>query len=180
MINWSFLGTLGGHIEVVPYRPEWPILFEQEAKRIGEACAEIIVAIEHIGSTSIPGMPAKPILDIMAGLSAYVDGLRTIEPLKRLGYEYYGENGIPGRHYHQLRDEGRVVVHLHMFEIDTENWRRHLLFRDYLRANSAAAAQYAELKRDLAIRFRNDRPAYTDAKGEFVNAIVEKARAAGK
>ncbi len=136
--------------------------------------------VEHIGSTAIPGLPAKPILDIMPGLVAYQDGLKTIEPLEQLGYEYFGDNGIPGRYYFRLLFEQRTVVHIHMFEIGTGNWLRHLIFRDYLRANPAIAAQYAELKKELAVRFRNDREAYTDAKSEFINSVVQNARKASQ
>lgn len=176
MNTFDNLGTAGGYIEIVPYSPQWPELFELEAKRIKVACEGIITTVEHIGSTAIPGMPAKPIIDIMPGLESYPDGLKTIEPLKQLGYEYFGENGIPGRFYFGFRQEQRSVVHVHMFEIGTENWHRHLIFRDYLRANPAVALQYAELKKELAVRFRNDRKAYTDGKSEFINSVVQKAR----
>ena len=134
------------------------------------------MAIEHISSTSVPGLSAKPILDIMPGVAAHADGARTIEPLTRLGYVYSGENGIPGRCYFDLRHQERTVVHVHLFEIGTENWLRHLLFRDYLRAHPDVAAQYAALKRDLALRFRHERAAYTDAKSEFINTVVTRAR----
>jgi GrpB-like predicted nucleotidyltransferase (UPF0157 family) len=173
---WNNLGTTAGNIEIVPYSTEWPELFELEAKRIMAACEGIITVIEHIGSTAIPGMAAKPILDIMPGLESYQDGWKTIGPLKQLGYEYFGENGIPGRLYFGFRSEQRSVIHVHIFEIGTENWRRHLIFRDYLRNNPAIAAQYAELKKELAIRFRNERGEYTNGKSEFINSVVQKAR----
>ena len=176
MKTWEKLGTPGGNIEIVPYSVEWPALFELEAKRIRSVCGETVAAIEHIGSTAIPDMPAKPILDIMPGLISHQDGPKTIAPLMQLGYEYYGENGIPGRFYFGLRFEQRSVVHVHIFEIGTENWLRHLIFRDYLRENPAVAAQYAELKKELASRFRKDREAYTNGKSEFINSVVRKAR----
>ena len=175
MITWNRLGTAGGLIEIVPYSPEWPDLFALEAGRIRAACANAVRVVEHIGSTAIPGMPAKPILDIMPGLGLFQDGLKTIEPLKQLGYEYAGENGIPGRYYFRLLYEGRSVVHVHMFEIGTQNWHRHLIFRDHLRANPAVAVQYAELKQELAVRYRNDRQAYTNGKSEFIHSVLQKA-----
>ena len=112
----------------------------------------------------------------MPGVVAHANGTRTIEPLSQLGYEYYGENGIPGRYYLNLRYEQRTVVHVHILKIGTENWLRHLLFRDHLRAHPDVAAQYAALKRDLALRFRHERAAYTDAKSEFINTVVTRAR----
>jgi GrpB-like predicted nucleotidyltransferase (UPF0157 family) len=176
MNPWEKLGTAGGQIEIVPYSAEWPVLFELEAERIKSVCGDTLSAIEHIGSTAIPGMLAKPILDIMPGLDTHPDGMKTIAPLQQLGYEYFGENGIPGRFYFGLRFEQRSVVHVHIFEIGTEDWKRHLIFRDYLRLNPAVAAQYAALKKELAVRFRHDREAYTNGKSEFINAVVQKAR----
>ena len=176
MSDFDHLGTPSGNIEIVDYDPRWPLLYESEAERIRQACAGVIVAIEHIGSTAVPNLSAKPILDIMPGVAAHADGMRTIEPLTRLGYEYAGENGIPGRYYFDLRYEQRTVVHVHIFEIGTENWLRHLLFRDYLCAHPDVAGQYAALKRDLALRYRYERAAYTDAKSEFINAVLSRAR----
>jgi GrpB-like predicted nucleotidyltransferase (UPF0157 family) len=175
MSDWESLGTCGRHIELLPYSPLWPRLFAREAQRILEACPAVIVAVEHIGSTAVPGLPAKPILDLMPGLAVHADGLRAIVPLQQLGYEYRGENGIPGRYYFDLCREQRVVVHAHTYEIGTWNWRRHLLFRDYLRAHPAVAAEYAALKQELALRYRNDRVAYTEAKGAFINEVVARA-----
>jgi len=176
MNKWKNLGTADRYIEIVAYNSEWPELFELEARRIKAVCKGIITVVEHIGSSAIPGMIAKPILDLMPGLDSYQDGFKTIEPLKQLGYEHFGDNGIPGRFYFRLSFEQRSVVHVHMFEIGTENWHRHLIFRDSLRANPAIAAQYAELKKDLAVRFRNDREAYSNGKSEFINSVVQKAR----
>ena len=173
---WTNLGTSVRHVELVSYSAELPHLFELEAQRIRAACGDLLPVIEHIGSTAIPGMPAKPILDIMPGLRTFADGLKTIEPLPRLGYDYYGENGIPGRFYFGLRYEGRSVAHVHIFETDTENWERHLLFRDVLRAHPEVAAEYAALKQALALRFREARQAYTDANSAFIHSVVQQAR----
>jgi GrpB-like predicted nucleotidyltransferase (UPF0157 family) len=176
--DWSPLGTQGRQIEIVPYDPAWPRLFEEEAGRILRACAGIVEVVEHIGSTAVAGLPAKPILDIMPGLRTFEEGLQTVAPLQALGYGYYGERGMAGRHHFDLRMAGRCVVHVHMFVIGTEDWCRHLVFRDALRAHADLAAQYAALKQSLAVRFRDDREAYTRAKGEFIHTVV--CMAAGK
>jgi GrpB-like predicted nucleotidyltransferase (UPF0157 family) len=176
--DYDTLGTPGGHIEVIDYDPSWPTIYRREAERIQQACAGIIIAIEHIGSTSVPGLAAKPVIDIMPGVAAYPDGMRTIEPLTQLGYVYYGDNGIPGRFYFDLRYELRTVMHVHLFQIGVENWIRHLLFRDYLRAHPEVSNQYAALKRDLALCYRDDRVAYTNAKSEFIISTVAQARLA--
>lgn len=87
MSDYDHLGTPGGHIEIVDYDSRWPSLYDRVAERIRQACAGVIVTIEHIGSTAVPGLPAKPILDIMPGVAAHADGTRTIEPLSLLGYD---------------------------------------------------------------------------------------------
>jgi len=175
--EWSCLGTRGGHIEVVPWRPEWPVLFEEEAERIRAACGDALVAVEHIGSTSVHGLASKPILDIMPGLVRTEKGHRTIEPVCGLGYEYCGEHGIPGRFFFDRKVHGASVVHVHMFEFGSPEWRRHVVFRDVLRRDPAVAEEYQRLKLDLAVRYRNDRKAYTDAKTDFINSVVTKALA---
>jgi GrpB-like predicted nucleotidyltransferase (UPF0157 family) len=171
------LGTPGGHIELAEYDPRWPEIFAYEAARIRAACPGVFARIEHIGSTSVPGLCAKPILDIMPGAASFEDGLRAVAPLVKIGYVYFGENGITGRHYYDLTVGGRVVVHVHVFALGSPDWERHLLFRDYLRAHPKTAAEYAALKRGLAARHRDERAAYTDAKSGFINAVVEQARA---
>jgi len=170
------LGTPGGHIELVEYDPRWPAVYACEAARILAACPGVFARIEHIGSASVPGLCAKPIIDIMPGAASFADGLRAVAPMEGLGYAYFGEHGIAGRHYFDLRAGGRVVVHVHVFTLGSADWERHLLFRDYLRAHPAAAAEYAALKRGLAARYRDERALYTDAKGAFINAVVERAR----
>jgi GrpB-like predicted nucleotidyltransferase (UPF0157 family) len=173
--RWSCLGTPGGHIEVVPWCSQWPALFEEEAERIRAACGDAVIVVEHIGSTSVPGLASKPILDIMPGLVRTEDGHRTVEPMKGLGYEYFGEHGIPGRFYFDRKANGATVIHVHVFELGSPDWRRHIVFRDVLRANPSLAAEYQRLKLDLAVRFRNDRKAYTDAKTGFIASVVTKA-----
>jgi GrpB-like predicted nucleotidyltransferase (UPF0157 family) len=160
-------------VEVVDYDPEWPRMFAEEKARILEACGEWLEVIEHIGSTSVPGLAAKPIIDMMPGLRRLEDGRHCIEPMEKLGYQYLGEYGIPGRLYFN-RGVPRSH-HVHMFVVGHGQWDRHLLFRDYLRTHPQAAAAYADLKRELARRHREDRDAYTDAKTEFVRTIEAQA-----
>jgi GrpB-like predicted nucleotidyltransferase (UPF0157 family) len=169
------LGTPGNAIEVVPYDPAWPALFKQEASQILAACAPWLVAIEHIGSTAVPHLSAKPILDLMPGLARVEDGSHLVEPMKRLGYEYFGEHGISGRHYFVLRRGSCEILHVHMFQVGSREWQRHLLFRDHLRSHPEVARRYADLKCDLVPRHRNERAAYTDGKAEFVQSVLAAA-----
>lgn len=169
------LGLPRGCVEVVPYQPAWASLFEREARCIRQACGAAVVALEHIGSTAVPGLPAKPILDIMPGLAHHEDGQQTIEPITRLGYEYLGEHGIAGRYFFVKRRGDLSLVHLHMYEVGHPEWRQHLRFRDHLRGDRRAAAEYAALKQRLAEQHPRDRVAYTDAKAAFIQAILARA-----
>ncbi len=173
---WDLLGSEGDIIEVVPHRPEWAELFAQERDAILAACAGVVLRVEHIGSTAVPGLSAKPVLDLMPGVKASSDGAKAVEPMRTIGYECLGEYGIPGRLYFQKFREGRRVAHAHLFEIDSLPWRRHLLFRDLLRNDAGAAQAYERLKRTLAERFRNDRHAYTDGKAGFIEWLLARAR----
>ena len=177
---WRSLGADGVTVQLVPHRPEWALVFQMEAERILRACGGTVVAVEHIGSTAVPGLVSKPILDIMPGIVRLEDGPGTIRPLEALGYSCRGEHGIPGRLYFDLLRDGRSVAHAHMFVIGTEDWTRHLLFRDYLRGHPDAAREYAELKIALATRYREDRVSYTDVKTGFIRSIVERARLDGE
>jgi GrpB-like predicted nucleotidyltransferase (UPF0157 family) len=160
-------------VVIVDYDPRWPELFEAEKARILEACGEWLATVEHIGSTSVPGLAAKPIIDIMPGLRRLEDGRHCIEPMQKLGYQYLGEYGIPERLY--FNKGVPRSHHVHMFVVGHEHWDRHLLFRDYLRMHPEAAARYTALKRELVEKFRDDRDAYTEAKSEFVRDIEADA-----
>lgn len=175
MPSWDLLGERRS-LEIAPYREDWPSLYGIEAKRIRRACGRLVVAIEHIGSTAVPDLAAKPILDIMPGLAKVEDGHGTVEPMRQLGYEYHGEHGIPGRFHYDRHHAGRCIIHVHMFQVGTEDWERHLLFRDYLRQHPDVAKEYEALKRELSSRFQTDRVGYTDGKTEFIESVVQRAR----
>jgi GrpB-like predicted nucleotidyltransferase (UPF0157 family) len=167
------LGTPGDRVEIVPYDPGWPMMFEQEATRIREACGHWLLAIEHIGSTAVPGLAAKPILDIMPGVDTIDDAINCIEPMAGLGYEHLGEFGIPGREFFVLKHNHRRVAHVHMFAIGCPDWHRHIVFRDLLRADSSKRQQYQVLKQELAAMYADDRERYAERKTEFIRAIQD-------
>ncbi|HET7565096.1 MAG TPA: GrpB family protein [Gemmatimonadaceae bacterium] len=152
------------------YDPSWPAQFAAERTRILDALGSLKAEIEHIGSTAVPGLVAKPVIDITIGRSAESKLRPYIDALQRLGYEYRGESGIPGRHYFR---RGRPRTrHLHLVPYGGDLWRHHLRFRDRLRADPALAAQYAALKRRLATQFAADRVAYTEAKAPFITRVL--------
>ena len=174
---WRSLGTDGGHVEIVEYRPEWAEIFERERGAILEGCRPWVMEVHHVGSTSVPGLGAKPILDIMPVVASPNDGERAVEPMTTQGYKYRGENGLRGRFYFDKIVDGRTVVHCHMYPQGHSDVRKLVAFRNQLRTDSVMARDYERLKRELALKYRDDRPAYTDAKGTFVNEITTAALA---
>ena len=167
------LGLKRGELRVSPYREEWKNLFEIEKKNIEKAIGDYIEDIQHVGSTSIPGMPAKPILDIAIAVKDFEEARVCIKPLCDRGYTFKGENGIPRRHYF-LKGEP-CTHHIHMLEKDSEEWEKLILFRDYLRSNQKTAEEYKKLKRNLSERHREDRKVYQAAKTDFVAAVIRKS-----
>jgi GrpB-like predicted nucleotidyltransferase (UPF0157 family) len=165
-------------IEIIEHNPDWANMFEREAESIRTALGNLTVEIQHIGSTAVPGLAAKPVIDIMVGLHNLSDGESTIQPLENLGYVYWAENPNPEKMFSVkgIPPYGeKRTHHVHVVEIDGEFWQRRL-FRDYLRRNSEEAQRYEKLKRDLAVQFRNDREAYTQGKSDYIREVMEKAR----
>jgi GrpB-like predicted nucleotidyltransferase (UPF0157 family) len=156
-------------VGLAEYDAGWPRLFEEEAARIRDAVGDWVLAVEHIGSTSVPGMPAKPIIDIAVAVRSFGEAVRCVAPLEQVGYTYRGEWGMPRRHYF-VKGEPRTH-HLHMLEAGTEQWDRHIRFRDTLRASPELAAEYAALKRRLAAPFARDRDAYQAGKALFIGRV---------
>ncbi len=169
------LGLPRGTVRIKTYSADWPRLFEAERARLQAAIGRYVLDIQHIGSTSVPGLAAKPILDIGVAVANFEEAAVCIEPLAALGYEYLGELGIPRRHYF-VKGAPRTH-HLHMNEITSDDWQRTIAFRDYLRRHPAAVQQYADLKQALAVRFPEDREAYLNAKSEFIARILRQAQA---
>ena len=172
---WSPLGSDGGHVEIVEYRPEWAEIFECERTAILESCSPWVMEVHHVGSTSVPGLAAKPIMDIMPAVSGPRDGDNAVEPMTNLGYRYRGENELPGRFYFDKIVDGRTVVHCHMYPQCHSDARKLVAFRDRLRTHMETASEYERLKRELASKHRDDRVAYTDAKGAFIKETTASA-----
>ena len=164
---------------MVPYDEAWPSLFEEERACIERAIGPWAEEIEHVGSTAVPGLAAKPIIDIMVGVKSLENSPILVERLVSIGYEYVPEfvQVLPFRRYFRKMREGRRTHQVHLVErSNTEWWDRHLLFRDYLRVHPEVAEEYARLKYELSNRFGEDREAYTDAKTEFISEVVRRAQ----
>ena len=160
---------------VVQYSPHWVKAFEQEAKAIRRALPDMQIVLHHIGSTAIPGILAKPIIDILGD----VDDLKALDQrsarMGDLGYEVMGPFGIEGRRYFRKFDAtGRRTHHLHVFSQGSPHIERHLAFRDYLRSNPMKAAAYSDLKAKITAGEAVSWDEYMDAKGPFI-AETEKA-----
>jgi GrpB-like predicted nucleotidyltransferase (UPF0157 family) len=168
------LGLESGVVRVVPYDKRWPVLFVEEAARIRAACAVPLV-LEHIGSTAVPGLDAKPVLDILAGHPVDASPLDYVVPLERAGYEHRGDAGIPE---HQFFRRGHPrAYHIHLVVTGGRLWRAYVGFRDLLRSDPDVARRYAELKLALAKQFPRDRAAYIAAKSAFVTPLACRASA---
>ena len=165
-------------IILVPYEEAWPSLFEEERARIEGAVGPWVEEIEHIGSTAVPGLAAKPVVDIMVGARSLEDSSTLVGRLEAIGYEYVPklERQMPFRRYFRKLAGGRRTHQIHLVErSDAAFWDRHVLFRDYLRAHPEVAEGYSRLKYEVSERFREDRAAYTGAKTDFIAEVVRLA-----
>ncbi|MBU9724228.1 MULTISPECIES: GrpB family protein [Bacillaceae] len=161
-------------VEVVDYNPEWEALFQSEATRLIEIFGEQLVAIHHIGSTSVPGLAAKPIIDIMPVVKNIDHVDERNEKMVAIGYEPKGENGIAGRRYFQKGGDNRTH-HVHIFYEGSEDIVRHLAFRDYVRTSPEIKQEYGDLKKHLAAKYTNDIAAYIAGKNQLVKQIEAQA-----
>ncbi len=161
-------------IRVVAYDPQWPIRFERERALLEQAIGLwVIGGIHHIGSTAVPGLDAKPIVDILVGVEDLETSRACFEPLGEL--EYHHAAYLPEEmHWFCKPDPSRRTHHLHLVPCNSPRYRDELAFRDCLRSNPAKARDYAELKRRLAARFERDREGYTDAKADFIERTLRR------
>jgi GrpB-like predicted nucleotidyltransferase (UPF0157 family) len=167
------LGLLSGEARVVPWDPRWPALFEDAAKQLIAHLGPSIIAVHHVGSTAVPGLCAKPILDILVSVADIKPVISLLLQVEALGYEYRPDREIPERRFFRRPRGGHVRTHhLSFAEPGSRFHKVTLAFRDALRSNARLSAEYARLKQDLARRFPNDRLAYIEGKSEFVLGVL--------
>jgi GrpB-like predicted nucleotidyltransferase (UPF0157 family) len=171
------MSAISNPVVVSPYSTEWPDRFRDARDELFAAFAPTGVAIEHIGSTSVPGLAAKPVIDVLLGADSLADVESKIEALGRLGYAYVPkyERELPMRRYFVKSSAGALRIHLHAVERGSRLWQEHRAFRDALRADAGLRSEYQSLKLDLAERFAGDKSAYTEAKGPFILAVIAAA-----
>ena len=163
-------------VEVVPYNYDWQDLFQAEAKQWFDLLNSNVIAIHHIGSTAIPNIYAKPIIDLLIEVKQInqVDQCNTAIAAKN--YDIMGEYGIPGRRYFRKHNSvGIRTYHIHIYEQNSPQIQRHLAFRDYMRTHPKDAQKYSQLKQELALKYPEDIESYMDGKDKFIKDIDQKA-----
>lgn len=165
-------------IVVVPYDPHWPQAFALASVEVAAAFGANLLEIHHIGSTAIPGIDAKPVIDMLAVVADIAAVDQCAAPMTSLGYEAMGKFGIPGRRYFRRDNSAGERTHqIHTFQRGSPHIQRHLAFRDFMRAHPALASQYADLKRRLAAAHPHDINAYMDGKDRFIKEMEARAMA---
>jgi GrpB-like predicted nucleotidyltransferase (UPF0157 family) len=165
-------------VEVVPHSPNWHSVFEYESIQVMFALGHNAVISHHIGSTAIPGIYAKPIIDMLVEVREISKTDERSPAMRKLGYEVMGEFGIPGRRFFRKDDDNGIRTnHIHAFEVGSVQVERHLTFRDYMRVHSEDAQKYSDLKQELVGQYPNDIEGYMDGKDEFIKKIDIKAAA---
>jgi GrpB-like predicted nucleotidyltransferase (UPF0157 family)/predicted kinase len=163
-------------VTLAPYNPAWPVMYEEEREKIVAALGDLVVEIHHFGSTAVPDLPAKPVIDIMIAVPRLEDASACIGPLSDLGYAFIDYPQNADRRV--FRKEPRRTHHVHIVEAGSSELRKHLAFRDALRAHTDWRDQYAALKYDLADRHRHARAQYSQSKTEFVQRILASTQRA--
>jgi GrpB-like predicted nucleotidyltransferase (UPF0157 family) len=169
----SVLGLERGSVRLRPYTSRWAELFRAEDQAIRTVLGALVLDVQHVGSTAVPGMMSKPILDIAIGVPRLEDFERCIEPLTQLGYEHAHWAGLEDN---EVFGKGIRRTHLvHVVKHGGQKWNNYILFRDSLRQNPATASAYQQLKVSLSLSHANNRAAYTDAKNAFICGILSAA-----
>ncbi|WP_285395840.1 GrpB family protein [Lysinibacillus sp. fls2-241-R2A-57] len=163
-------------VQLSEYNSNWEQQYADEQNRIKEALGDKAIRIEHIGSTSIKGLEAKPIIDILVGVPSLEEVVSFIDALSKIDYEYVPKLEFNDRKFFRKGLWGQGTSHLHICEYNSNEWIEKLLFRDYLRTHPEAATEYAMLKKQLATKYSHDRSTYTKEKEPFIHLIISKAK----
>lgn len=170
------LGLQRGKVKLVPHDPNWDKLFHDEKINLINAFPDMILEVSHGGSTAIPTISAKPIIDMFIRINDLPDAEKIKERMATLGYSYRGEDGVPGRILYVKGPEDNRTHYAHFVQGDNDEWENHLLIKDHFLKNPQAAAEYEKLKLTLAKQFSDDRKAYSHGKDAYIKGILEKAK----
>jgi GrpB-like predicted nucleotidyltransferase (UPF0157 family) len=163
------IGLERGVLRLVPYSDDWPELYRQEAGHIRQAIGQYISDVQHLGSTAVPGMMGKPIIDIGVAVDSLDEAEICIKPLEDIGYEYRCKSEVPKSHYLVKGNPSRY--HLRIYEKESQDWKEHVRFRDRLRQDPTLVREYTGLKRRLYRKLRGNRKAYQEGKSEFIKRV---------
>jgi len=169
------IGLQRGTVKLVPYSSEWKSLFAEEERVLRASIGTCVMDIQHVGSTAIPGLEAKPIIDIAVAVRRLEDIEKCIKPLEYLGYEYKADKERPQRLLRAKGDPSSRTHYVHIVEWNSDSWKNLLCFRDYLRQHKEVASEYARLKRELARESQGNRDSYTPGKAEFIESVLGRA-----
>lgn len=171
------IAVLKMKIYLEEYNPYWKTLFDTEKQLLISTLIDLNIVVEHIGSTSVKGLRAKPVIDIMIGLEDFNLADKQIEKIEKLGYKYISiyEDTMPFRRFFTKSENGIRTHHIHMVEIGTDFWTRLLLFRDHIRKDKDDRNRYSELKTELAKQEWQNGNDYANAKTAFIKSIEYKA-----
>jgi GrpB-like predicted nucleotidyltransferase (UPF0157 family) len=164
-------------VVIVHYDPKWPALYEQERKLILKVLGSRVDGIEHIGSTAVQNLGSKNIIDIMAGASNIGKANECLPLLEKIGYfDVIPESDTIDWYYCLGKNDQGQAYHLHLVRFESEHWKKHIIFRDFLRKNPQVSQQYYNLKKELAAKYGSDRLGYTEAKSAFIEPLIAKAK----
>ncbi len=168
------LGLPPGTVKLSPFSQKWEELYKIEEKKIADALGALALDIQHIGSTSIMGLSAKPVIDIAVMIPSESDLNVCIPLMQSIDFEYLGDFGLPGRHFFVLGNPR--THHVHVVEKGSYHWKQWIIFRDYLLLHPEIAVKYDNLKQELATKFPNDRESYLAGKAPLIAEILENAK----
>lgn len=170
------IGLRRGYVKLLPYTDEWKRLYNKEEEIMLSIIKDYVIDIQHIGSTSIPGLTAKPIIDIIIGIKTFTDLPIIIKELKANGYIYRPKSSTDERVLFVKGTDGIRTHHIHVVKWKGDEWNNNILFRDYLTKYSEIAEEYSKLKNSLSKKYKNDRNTYTESKNEFIQNVIMRAR----
>jgi len=166
------LGLKKGVVKLVPHDPKWKNLFKKDKNKILKSCQGLILDVIHIGSISMPNMPAKPIIDMVVGAKSLARPKKIIEKLELLGFVHDKDDDVEGRIFFLKGPDKRRTHHLSLVKYEGKNWNNYLKFVDVLKQNKRLAKEYKKLKHKLSEKYKNDRASYTKAKAGFISNVL--------
>lgn len=170
------MGVKRGIVELEDYNIEWVKSFEKEKKLLEDVLKDKIVSVEHVGSTSIPNLKSKPIIDICVGVKNLEDAVGFEKILEPYDYHFRGHQGVEDRYFYAKGPEENRTHYIHFEEVDSDSYKNHILFRNYLIKHPEYVKQYQEIKEDLALKYPEERSKYTAGKADFIVSVIKLAK----